>query len=315
MAKTDSTNFVINIRRQSKQKALQEALLVSWHQLAESAGVFVEWHIFLLWVRAITEPADQVPEIVRSAVQSHCPGFLEFQNQERKDDLPLWKSLEEWVTDHFFGKARAEGWFNALMYYAYKDLRTEQAWTSWERTKAIWRDSPPRKWPTLEEWTTDVLATRSLANPGTEKARAVQALGRVEAGRLRNAVADLLELRALALWVDSVSKPKQPLNDSTLTELRSRYPGLFLSRSEALWAPSLFYRLIRFGESRWRGPARSEGWYSALRYQVVHHPRYQRLIHYNQRCHDEGSQARPNSYPSFADWLASADAYCAGRKA
>jgi hypothetical protein len=315
MAKTDSTNFVINIRRQSKQKALQEALLVPWHQLAESASAFAEWHIFLLWVRAITEAADQLPEVVRSVLQSRCPGFLEFQNRERKDNLPLWKALEEWVAEHFFANARAEGWFDALMYYAYKDLRTEQAWTSWECTKAVWRDSPPPKWPTLEEWTTDVLATRSLANAGTERARAVQALGRVEAGRFRSAVADLLESRALALWVDSVSTPKQPLNDAVLTELRNRCPELVVSRFEALWGPTLFYRLIRHGESKWRGPARSEGWYSALRHHVVHHPRYQRLIHYNRRCHDEWCQSLSNSYPSFVDWLATADAYCAGLKA
>jgi hypothetical protein len=201
------------------------------------------------------------------------------------------------------------------MYYAYKDLRTEQAWTTWERTKAVWLDNPPRKWPTLDEWMAEVLATRSLAGAGTEKARAVQALGRVQTGRLVNAVADLLESRALALWVDSVSKPAQPLEDAVLTELRSRCPDLLASRFEARWVPSMFYRLVRLGESRWRGPARAAGWYSALRYQVVHHPRYRRLIHYNQRCHDQWSQARPNSYPLFSNWPSAADAYCFGRKA
>jgi hypothetical protein len=316
MAKRDSAKLVLNVRRDSKQRALQEALLVPWHQLAEGAAAFAEWHVFLLWVRAIAETTDQLPEIVRSALKERCPGFLEFHSRERTDNLPIWKALEEWGTDHFFAKARMESWFDALMYYAYKDLRTEQAWTCWERTKAVWRDSPPRKWPTLEEWTAEVHATRSLANAGTEKARAVQALSRVESGRLRNAAADLLESRALALWVDCVSKPGRPLKEFVLTELRRRYPGFVSSSSsDCVWAPPLFSRLIRFGESSWRGPARSEGWYSALRYQVVHHPRYQRVIHYNQRCHDEWSQARPNAYPLFADWLAAADAYVASRKA
>jgi hypothetical protein len=315
MTKTDTSNLVLNVRRDSKQEALQEALLVQWHQLAESAAAFADWHMFVLWVRTITEAADQLPGIARSALQDRCPGFLECRSRERTDNVSLWRSLEEWVTDHFFAKPKTEGWFNALMYYAYKDLRTEQAWTSWERTKAVWRDSPPPKWPTLEEWKVEVLATRSLANAGTEKARAVQALGRVEAGRLLNAVADLLESRALALWVDSVSKPTQPLNDAVLTELRSRCPDLLPSHIEVLWVPSVFYRLIRLGESTWRGTARSEGWYSALRYQIVHHPRYQRLIHYNQRCHDEWSQACPSSYPSFSNWLSAADAYFVGRKA
>ena len=213
MAKTDSASLILGVRRESKQKALQEALLVPWQHLAEGAAAFAEWNMIILWVRAITETADQLPEIVRSALQSHCPGFLESQSREQEDNLPIWKSLEEWVTAHCFAKPRAEGWFDALMYYAYKDLRTEQAWTTWERTKADWRQAAPVRWPTLEQWTSEVLATRSLAHPGTEKARAVHALGAVEAPRLNKAVTDLLESRALALWVDAVSEPGQPLHE------------------------------------------------------------------------------------------------------
>src|ERR1019366_8442981 len=88
MVKRDSANLVLNVRRDSKQRALQEALLVPWPLLAESAAAFAEWHMFILWVRAITETADQLPEIVRSALQCRCPGFLECQGPERKDDLP-----------------------------------------------------------------------------------------------------------------------------------------------------------------------------------------------------------------------------------
>jgi hypothetical protein len=316
MAKVDSANLVLNVRRDSTQRALQEALLVPWSQLAESAAAFAEWHIFVLWVRGIAETADHLPEIVRSALQSRCPGFVECQSRERKDNFPLWTSLQEWIAAHSFAKAKADGWFDALMYYAYKDLRTEQAWTSWERKKADWRHTPPPNWPTLEEWTAEVLATASLARSGTEKARAVEALGRVEAGRLRHAVTDLIESRALALWVDCVSKPGQALKESVLTELQKRCPGLLPScLLNAVWTPPLFSRLVRFGESSWRFTARAEGWYAALRYQVDHHPRYQRLVHYNQRCHDEWSQAVPNFYPSFVDWLSAADAYCAGRQA
>ena len=143
MAKRDSGNLVLNVRRDSKQRALSEALLVPWPQLAEGAAAFAEWHMIILWVRIITETAEQLPQIVRSVLQSRCPGFLEGQGREQKDDLPIWKSLEEWVTARCFARARAEGWFDALMYYAYVDLRTEQAWTTWERTTADWRQAAP----------------------------------------------------------------------------------------------------------------------------------------------------------------------------
>src|SRR4029077_3254664 len=195
MVKADSANLVRDVRRDSEQQALQEALLVPWSLLAESAAAFAEWHIFDLWVRGIAETADHLPDIVRSGLQSRCPGFLEDQRRERRDNFLLWSSLEGWISAHYCAKAKAEGWLDALLYYAYKDLRTEQAWTSWERTKADWRHTPPPKWPTLEQWTGEVLATRSLAHAGTEKARAVEALGRVEAERLGTAVADLIESR------------------------------------------------------------------------------------------------------------------------
>ncbi|HWB84460.1 MAG TPA: hypothetical protein VG675_09995 [Bryobacteraceae bacterium] len=316
MAKKDSANLVLNVRRDSKQKALQGALAVPWQYLAEGASAFVEWHMIILWVRVITETAAQVPQIVRSELQSRCPGFLEEQSREQKEGLPVWKSLEDWVTAHRFATARAEGWFDAIMYYAYRDLRTEQAWTTWERTNADWRHAAPARWPTLDQWTSEIIGTRTLSNPGTEKARAVQALGTVEHPRLNRAVTDLLESRALALWVDALTEPGQPLDEAVSTELRNRCPGLLPpSGSGPMWARSLFSRLLRFGESSWRGAARSEGWYAALRYEVVHNPRYQRLIHYNQRCHDEWSRTRPKCYPSFSEWLESADAYCADRRA
>jgi hypothetical protein len=315
MTRTEPANLALNARRDSKQKALQEALLVPWRQLAEAAAAFAEWHMIILWVRVIAETADHLPQIVRSTLQSRCPGFLEDQRREQMDNLPIWKSLEAWVIARCFDRARAEGWIDALMYYAYKDLRTEQAWTTWQRTKADWRHSVPVGWPTLEQWTSEVLATRSLAHPGTEKARAVQALGTVEVTRLKKAVTELLETRALALWVDAVSEPRQPLDEEVTAELRNRCPELLPALGvRPLWVRSLFSRLLRVGESPWRSTARSEGWYAALRYAVVYHPRYQRIIHYNQRCHDEWSQGRPTSYPSLTDWLASADAYCAGRK-
>src|SRR4051812_8797291 len=95
-------------------------------------------------------------------------------------------------------------------------------------------------------------STRSLAHLGAEKARAVHALGTVEGPRLNKAVTDLLEARALALWVDALTEPGQPLDEAVSTELRNRCPGLLLlpaSGSGPIWARSLFSSLLRFGEA------------------------------------------------------------------
>lgn len=266
MEKRDFANLVLSLRRDSEQKALQQALVVPWRRLADGASVRAEWHILILWVRLITETADQLPEIVRSELQSRCPGFVENLSSQ-KSDLPIWASLEEWITSRFFGLTRSEGWLDALMYYTYWDLRTDQAWTTWERTRAEWCQGEPPQWPTLEQWKSEVLSTHTLTHAGIQKARAVQARGRANADRLERAVGEVLEARALSLWIDSVSQPEQPLSEDVLAELRNKCPGLLPESGGCVrWTKLLFSRVVRLGDATWSKTAKSEGWYAALRY-------------------------------------------------
>ena len=312
MAKGNFGNLVLNVRLDRKQGALQEALLVPWRQLEASADEYVRWHSFLLWVRTISESADELPAVLRSEFRERCPGFLE--GDEANQHRPVWKSLEEWIAAQRFGDAKAAGWFDAMMYYAYQDLRTEQGWRLWELMKAAWRHRPPSRWPTFEEWRAQIGATHALAQEGTEKARAVAAMANVDQDTLRGAVSDVVERRALVLWVDCVSKAQQPLDAAVWSELETRCPRLTaILSAESLWRVPLLSRMIRRGESDWRSVAQRGGWYSALRYHVAHHLRYQRLLHYRQRCHDEWLRVRPISLPSFPAWLAAGDSYCVRR--
>jgi hypothetical protein len=314
MAKRDFEKLVLQVRLDTKQKALQQAVLVPWRRLGESGSAYAEWHIFVLWVRIIGEFEKRLPDIVVAALGARCPGFIHHENrnglEQPLEQSFLWHSLEQWIAIHHFAEARSDGWFDAMMYYAYKDIRTEQAWSLWERSKDAWSRNRPSRWPTLEEWTAQVLATSSLTQAGTEKARAVEALAKVDPERLHSAVSELLESRAFALWMACICQPECGLGELGLRELHHRWPGfLGASCSQLLWNKSLFGRLVRFGEADWRTVARAERWDAALRYQVFHHPRYHRILHYNQRCHDEWLQVRPHSYPSFAEWLCEADEY------
>jgi hypothetical protein len=293
------------LRIDAEQEALQHALLVPWSRLEEAAAAYVEWHAFILWVRAIADTVEQVPDIIASTLEIHCPGFRQWER-----GCLDWRALEDWIITHRFAEPKAQGWFDALMYYAYKNVRAEQAWTVWERRRAEWSQQRSSRWPTIEEWSTEVVATRTLSQPGTEKARAVEALANVEPARLRKAVSDTIEARALAFWADCASEAQRPLDDAVLGEVRSRCPGLVAASGPTPnWRASLFLRLIRFQDAGWRAKARAEGWYAALRYHVIHHPRYHRLEHYRQRCLDERLQVPRVPSPSFTEWLAAADAY------
>jgi hypothetical protein len=309
MPRRNPDGLVAQLRGDAAQEALREALLVPWSRLQQAAEAYVEWLTFLLWVRAIMEAAEDVPESLRSALDHRCPGFLDSERPSRR--RWDWRALEEWVAEHRFAEAKAGGWFTALTYYAYKDLRTEQAWTLWERSTAAWSRRQPVRWPTFDEWAAAIDATHTLSGAGTEKAHAVEAMANVEPNQLRRAVSDSLESRAFAIWVGCVSRPQAQLTESVMCELRRRCPNLVEAAHLApKWDMPFLFRLVRFGDAHWCATAREQGWIPALRFQVRHHPRYQRLIHYRERCRDLWSQSLPISYPPFTEWLAAADAYC-----
>lgn len=285
-ARPNLGGLAARLRRDTEEEALREALLIPWSRLLDSAEAYIEWRTFALWVRAITEMAGDVPAIVRGTLEVHCPGFL--TSDRRSVD---WRALEDWIAAHHFAEAKVNGWLTALMYYAQADPRMEQAWALWERSTAAWRAAPPARWPTFDEWK-------------------VEAMAKAEPTCLHEAVADLLESRAFAIWVGCVSKPGRSASDLVMSELHRRYPGWFAASCPMpAWGMPLLLRLVRSGDARWRAAARQQGWMPTLRYHVLHHPRYRRLIHYRERCRDVWSQTHPNPYPTFAEWLAAADAY------
>jgi hypothetical protein len=312
MARGNFDSLVLNVRLDSKQRAFQNALLVPWRELEASANDYIEWHALVLWVRSIVDVTGHVPDDVFSELRARCPAFLDANDAVKHQ--PTWKLLEEWIVTKHFAYAQAGGYFDAVMYYAYKDVRMEQAWSLWERSKADWSRAQPSQWPKFDQWILQISATRTLSQGLTEKARVVAAMENVDRDRLGSAVADVVERRAVILWADCVSKPDQPLDPAVVAEIENRCPGaISVIPAECFSSAPSLARLIRRVESDWRETALREGWHAALPYHVVNHPRYQRLLHYRQRCQDEWLRVRPIALPSFPAWLASADAYCVAR--
>jgi hypothetical protein len=112
MARRDFQKLAVQLQIDTKQKALQQALQVPWRRLEETASAYVESHIFVLWVRAIAEVKPELPEIVVSALDSRCPGFLHEDSRERKQRPQqqhfLWHSLEEWIAARKFADAKTQ---------------------------------------------------------------------------------------------------------------------------------------------------------------------------------------------------------------
>src|SRR5215831_8594198 len=131
MARGNFGSLVLNVLLDRKRRALQDALLVPWRQMEASVNEYIEWHAFVLWVRTIVEASGDVPHGIRSEFRARCPGFLD--GGQSTQHQPIWKSLEQWVMANRFADANAGGWFDAIMYYAYRNVWVEQAWSLWEQ--------------------------------------------------------------------------------------------------------------------------------------------------------------------------------------
>ena len=156
MARRDLDGLVAQFHGDANQEAVREALLVPWSRLHQASDAYVEWHAFLLWVRAIGETAEDFLKSSGPPWSASAPAF--WTPTAALCRLPDWSALEEWIAAHRFGEAKAEGWFAALTYYAKSDLRGEQTWTHWDQTAAEWIRHRPERWPTFEEWTAAVAA-------------------------------------------------------------------------------------------------------------------------------------------------------------
>jgi len=104
MARGNFESRVVAVRLDRNQKALDEALLVPWPQLEAAVLEYIDWHSFVLWVRAVNEAAGELPDRLRSELCDRCPGFLESANARNRS---RWKSLDAWITASRF--ARRQG--------------------------------------------------------------------------------------------------------------------------------------------------------------------------------------------------------------
>jgi len=202
------------------------------------------------------------------------------------------------------------------MYYAYKDVRTEQAWSLWKHAHEDCNRTEKTQWPTFDQWKVQIARTYTLAQVSAEKSLVIAAMENVDPDTLQSAVNEVMECRAVVLWADCMSKPDQRIDPTVFTEIKKHCRAIVeVITAESLWRAPILSRLIRRVDLEWRETARQGCWCAALRYHVTNHPRYQRLLHYRQRCHDEWLTARPISFLPFPAWLACADAYCVARNA
>ncbi|MBY0502672.1 MAG: hypothetical protein K2X03_02100 [Bryobacteraceae bacterium] len=310
MAKRDFQEVVSALRRDVKQQARQRALIAPWHRIEEASALYVDGLVFSLWIRAVCSVCPRVPSSIQTMLESKCAGFLDEAHEVwQEGHVAVWRRLKEWIECQRFADAKQEGWFEAVLYYAYLDLRTEQTWLHWDSTMELWQNQPPARVPTFETWQREIVTHAAALDRTDLKGVALQQETQVERKVLAAAADALIEARARALWIACCCKPGRVLPNCVTEELAQSIPSL--AGAPLAWSRSLFIQVVRRAAAPWIVRGRSGRWSTALWYDVVNHPRYHRIVHYFHKCEDErlasGSQ---HSTSTFADWLRAADGFC-----
>lgn len=309
MAKRDLQEVVSTLRHDARQRALQVALRAPWPAIQDAAACYIDWLAIALWVRAISAVRVDIPRGVEATLEEVCPDFYRVTAAAwNEGDATVWRSMMDWVESHQFGAAKSEGWFEAVLFYAHSDPRTEQTWRHWDQTTESWQNSAPTRLPELADWQRQIAA--EIREYQTLDRKRVNIPENVDVHPVEAAAAGIIEARARGLWAAFYCETDLPVPDAVAEEIRTLFPDGSLASDFDRWNRSLFFRVVRYAEAPWRMRARRENWLAALRHRVIFHPRYHRVVHFYRHCVEEraANGVRPD-ISRFADWLEAADRY------
>lgn len=312
LAKTSSA-----LQHTARERADNESRCVPWERLLEARNRYIEWQEFYLWVRSILEVEHRVPAWLREVLDDRCPGFLEEEGRgadRPTGKRPLHLRLEDWIEDKVFGSTKKEGWFNAVAYYAIRDLRYQKAEGCWSECLKKWKRVKPIRYPSFDEWKS-IVSQHDSAERLSDGERKSQAHSpRVDPDRLAHAISRYIDWEAFAYWTRPALESSAQLPGEVAGELRRRCPGFVeaLAREPKLSVKSRAHswdRLMTWIADHFFRDAQNEGWFDAILTQARNHPRAIRTMEYADDCDEAGHFHAQKSYSSFQEWRKQADSY------
>ncbi len=284
----------------ASQRARRQLMQVPWDRFHKAYEEYIRWQAFVLWARAVVDLEGNAPSWLEAILRKRCPGFTEESTRSNKPEL-LGLQLLPWVHNQVFGFAKQEGWLDALVFYGFRDTRSQGYWTYWEHCESEWKKRRPASFPTFVQW------RRSALNWKLH--------GDVSCAVVAKAVEKFIDFEALVYWLRPVYRgAKVQLPPHVALELRQESPSLleFVRRetSSAYEDKSRSWqRLFTWGKSHVLSHAKKESWLDCVLRQAGIHPRHVRLVDYAALwCKSRrGNTALP--YPYFRQWQRDMEAY------
>ncbi len=290
----------------ASRRARRQLMQVPWDRFHRAYEEYIHWQAFALWARAVVESEGCAPPWLKAILRKRCPGFVEETARSRKLEL-LGLRLLPWVHNQTFGFAKDEGWLDALVFYGFRDTRSQGYWTYWEHCETEWRKRRPASYPAFVQWMRSALSWKLQ--------------GDVSYAVVAKAVGKFIDFEALVYWLRPLFRGAKVLLPPHVTlELKQESPSLleFVSKetSAAYKDKSRSWqRLFNWGSGHVLSDAEKDGWLDCVLHQAGIHPRHVRLVDYAALwCKSRrGNTALP--YPYLRQWQRDMEGYVrAGRK-
>ena len=273
---------------------------VPWDRFHKAYEEYIRWQAFVLWARAVVDSEGSTPSWLEAILRKRCPGFAEESTRLNKPEL-LGLQLLPWIHNQVFGFAKEEGWLDALVFYGFRDTRSQGYWTYWEHCENEWRKRRPASFPTFVPWRRSALSWKLR--------------GDVSCAAVAKAVEKYLDFEALVYWLRPLFRgAKIQLPPHVVLELRQESPSLleFVSRETSADYEDKsrsWQRLFNWGRGHVLSHAEKGGWLDCVLHQAGIHPRHVRLVDYAALwCKSrQGNSALP--YPYLRQWQRDMEGY------
>jgi hypothetical protein len=130
--------------------AMERTKRVAPDRLAEAVSRYIDWEALGYWARPLLERECELPEDVAHELAQRCPGFLEVQSGARD-----WQRFMWWIADHYFGDAKAEKWFDAVLMLAHRHPRAIRTMEYADHCEEVWGPHLPAPYPSFDAWRRD----------------------------------------------------------------------------------------------------------------------------------------------------------------
>jgi len=273
---------------------------VPWERFNKAYEEYIRWQAFALWARAVVELEGSAPSWLEAILRKRCRGFAEETARSRKPEL-LGLALLSWVHNRAFEFAKEEGWLDALVFYGFRDARSQGYWAYWEHCENEWKKRRPASVPAFAHWRRSALSWKLH--------------GDVDCAVVAKAVEKFIDFEGVVFWLcPLIQTAKVQLPAHIALELGQECPGLLEFVGEEISASyedksSSWRRMFNWGKDHVLSHAKKEGWLDFVLPQVSIHPRHVRIVDYTALWCQSRLENSPLRYPSLRQWQRDAENY------